>query len=49
MDFHKMTGSTLSTFLDYIERNLPEGVALNATKTEIQELPEHLREPPTES
>lgn len=46
MNFHKLTGSTLDTFLEYIERNLPEGVALNATKTEIQELPEHLREPP---
>ncbi|KNC25543.1 28S ribosomal protein S10, mitochondrial [Lucilia cuprina] len=49
MNFHKMTGSTLDTFLEYIERNLPEGVALNATKTEIQELPEHLREPPSEN
>ncbi|XP_065354412.1 small ribosomal subunit protein uS10m [Calliphora vicina] len=49
MNFHKMTGSTLDTFLEYIERNLPEGVALNAKKTEIQELPEHLREPPSEN
>ncbi|KAM7362566.1 mitochondrial ribosomal protein S10 [Cochliomyia hominivorax] len=49
MNFHKMTGSTLDTFLEYIERNLPEGVALNATKTEIQEIPEHLREPPSEN
>lgn len=49
MNFHKLTGSTLDTFLEYIERNLPEGVALNATKTEIQELPEHLRSPPTEN
>ncbi|XP_039955357.1 28S ribosomal protein S10, mitochondrial [Bactrocera tryoni] len=48
MNFHKMTGSTLDTFLEYIERNLPEGVALNATKTELQEIPEHLREPPSE-
>ncbi|XP_011191244.2 28S ribosomal protein S10, mitochondrial [Zeugodacus cucurbitae] len=48
MNFHKMTGSTLDTFLEYIERNLPEGVALNATKTEIQEIPEHLRQPPSE-
>uniref|UniRef100_A0A1A9WLV2 Small ribosomal subunit protein uS10m n=1 Tax=Glossina brevipalpis TaxID=37001 RepID=A0A1A9WLV2_9MUSC len=45
--FHKLTGSTLDTFLEYIERNLPEGVALLATKTEIQEIPEHLRQPPT--
>ncbi|XP_017472411.1 PREDICTED: 28S ribosomal protein S10, mitochondrial [Rhagoletis zephyria] len=48
LNFHKLTGSTLDTFLEYIERNLPEGVALNATKTEIQEMPEHLRQPPSE-
>ncbi|CAD6991465.1 28S ribosomal protein S10, mitochondrial [Ceratitis capitata] len=48
LNFHKLTGSTLDTFLEYIERNLPEGVALNATKTEIQEIPEHLRQPPNE-
>ncbi|XP_026462475.1 28S ribosomal protein S10, mitochondrial isoform X2 [Ctenocephalides felis] len=46
MTFHKLTGSTLDTFLEYIERNLPEGIALKATKTEIQEMPEHLRQPP---
>uniref|UniRef100_A0A1B0DME7 Small ribosomal subunit protein uS10m n=1 Tax=Phlebotomus papatasi TaxID=29031 RepID=A0A1B0DME7_PHLPP len=28
MNFHKLTGSTLDTFLEYIERNIPEGVAL---------------------
>lgn len=47
MTFHKLTGSTLDTFLEYIERNLPEGVALKATKTEIQQMPEHLKQPPT--
>lgn len=49
MNFHKLTGSTLDTFLEYIERNLPEGVALNVTKTEIQEMPEHLRDIPKEN
>ncbi|XP_037949029.1 28S ribosomal protein S10, mitochondrial [Teleopsis dalmanni] len=48
MNFHKLTESTLSTFLEYIERNLPEGVALNATKTELQTIPEHLRQPPSD-
>uniref|UniRef100_A0A2M4AY55 Small ribosomal subunit protein uS10m n=1 Tax=Anopheles triannulatus TaxID=58253 RepID=A0A2M4AY55_9DIPT len=43
MHFHKLTGSTLDTFLEYIERNLPEGIALKVTKVELQELPEHLR------
>lgn len=48
MQFHKLTGSTLATFLEYIERNLPEGVALKATKVEILVIPEHLRQPPPE-
>lgn len=46
MHFHRLTGSTLSTFLEYIERNLPEGVALKATKIEMLALPEHLQKPP---
>lgn len=30
--FHKLTGSTAETFLEYVQRNLPEGVALKVTK-----------------
>lgn len=44
--FHRLTGSTLSTFLEYIERNLPEGVALKVTKIEMLALPDHLQKPP---
>lgn len=47
MNFHRLTGSTLSTFLEYIERNLPEGVALKATKIELLPLPDHIQKPPT--
>lgn len=32
MTFHNLTGSTADTFLEYIERNLPEGIALKITK-----------------
>lgn len=46
MNFHKLTGSTADTFLEYIQRNLPEGVALKVTKYELQKLPSHLV-PPT--
>lgn len=46
MHFHKLTQSTLETFLEYIERNLPEGVALKATKVEIQSLPDYLTQAP---
>ena len=43
MNFHNLTQSTLETYLEYIQRNLPEGTAMKATKVEIQELPEHLQ------
>lgn len=36
MYFYGMTGSTADTYLEYIERNLPEGVALKVTKVTIQ-------------
>ncbi|KAK2585337.1 hypothetical protein KPH14_010018 [Odynerus spinipes] len=46
LDFIKLTGSTADTFLEYIQRNLPEGVAMKVTKVEIQQLPESVRTPP---
>ncbi|EFA02227.2 small ribosomal subunit protein uS10m [Tribolium castaneum] len=45
IQFKHLTGSTADTLLEYIERNLPEGVALKATKVELQTLPEHLKSP----
>ncbi|KAL1131651.1 hypothetical protein AAG570_011264 [Ranatra chinensis] len=32
MQFYKLTGSTSDTFLEYIQRNLPEGVSMIVTK-----------------
>lgn len=32
LDFLRLTGSTADTFLEYIQRNLPEGVAMKTTK-----------------
>lgn len=46
VDLYRLTGSTLATYLEYIERNLPEGVALKTTKIEILPLEEHLKKPP---
>ncbi|XP_064108267.1 small ribosomal subunit protein uS10m-like [Macrobrachium nipponense] len=42
MRFVKLTGSTADTFLEYIQRNLPEGIAMKVTKHELQKLPEHV-------
>ncbi|KAJ3658653.1 hypothetical protein Zmor_010380 [Zophobas morio] len=45
IQYKHVTGSTADTLLEYVERNLPEGVALKATKVELQALPEHLKSP----
>ncbi|KAI5645628.1 ribosomal protein s10p/S20e domain-containing protein [Phthorimaea operculella] len=43
----RLTGSTAETYLEYIERNLPEGCALKVTKIECNKLPEYVTAPPT--
>lgn len=40
-EFKYLTGSTCDTLLEYIQRNLPEGVAMHVHKTKICQLPEH--------
>ncbi|KAM7395317.1 hypothetical protein PAMA_006878 [Pampus argenteus] len=40
-----ITGSTLKVYLEYIQRNLPEGVAMEVTKTAMENIPDHIREP----
>ena len=48
MKFGKLTESTALTFLEYIQRNLPEGVAMKVTKYERQQFPslieDHIKE-----
>jgi len=41
--FHKLTGSTASTYLEYIQRNIPEGVAMKVTKVEALPPPDFLK------
>ncbi|VDN57998.1 unnamed protein product [Dracunculus medinensis] len=43
VDIKHVTGSTASTFLEYIERNIPEGVAMKVTYYEIAPFPETVR------
>ncbi|XP_063994232.1 small ribosomal subunit protein uS10m [Diachasmimorpha longicaudata] len=45
LDFFRLTESTVDTFLEYLQRNLPEGVAMKVTKVEIQRLPETVSKP----
>lgn len=42
--FKNLTGSTLDTYLEYIERNVPAGVLLIAEKHRLAELPFDLNE-----
>ncbi|PVD26199.1 hypothetical protein C0Q70_13868 [Pomacea canaliculata] len=41
-----LTGSTADTFLEYIQRNLPEGMAMKVSKYRLERLPAHLSSPP---
>ncbi|XP_072265895.1 small ribosomal subunit protein uS10m [Pyxicephalus adspersus] len=45
LELKHLTGSTANVYLEYIERNVPEGVALEITKTKIEKLPDHLQSP----
>lgn len=42
INFKHLTESTANTLLEYIQRNLPEGVALKTTTVELQKIPDHL-------
>ncbi|KAK2191941.1 hypothetical protein NP493_42g08030 [Ridgeia piscesae] len=39
----RLTGSTADTFLEYIQRNLPEGVAMKVTKYQLETLPDYIQ------
>ncbi|XP_034174857.1 mitochondrial ribosomal protein S10 [Osmia lignaria lignaria] len=43
-ELSNLTGSTADTYLEYIQRNLPEGVAMKVTKAELHTLPESVQQ-----
>ncbi|XP_033100012.1 28S ribosomal protein S10, mitochondrial-like isoform X2 [Anneissia japonica] len=43
MLFKHLTGSTASIFLEYVQRNLPEGVAMKITKCTVERMPEYIK------
>ncbi|XP_015712857.1 28S ribosomal protein S10, mitochondrial [Coturnix japonica] len=45
LELKHLTGSTAAVYLEYVERNLPEGVAMEVKKTKIEKIPEHIQEP----
>ncbi|CAI2349511.1 unnamed protein product [Caenorhabditis sp. 36 PRJEB53466] len=44
LEILNVTGSTASTFLEYIQRNIPEGVGMRVGFTELQPLPLTIRQ-----
>ncbi|XP_077366696.1 small ribosomal subunit protein uS10m [Festucalex cinctus] len=40
-----LTGSTARVYLEYIQRNLPESVAMQVTKIAMEKIPQHIHEP----
>ncbi|XP_037501738.1 28S ribosomal protein S10, mitochondrial [Rhipicephalus sanguineus] len=45
IELKHLTGSTADTYLEYIQRNLPEGVAMKVTKTTLERLPSYIKPP----
>ena len=42
-----MTGSTADTYLEYVQRNLPEGVSMKVVKHEVRKLFPQIMSPPS--
>ncbi len=42
---NNLTCDTADVFLEYIQRNLPEGVSMNVEQTEVMDIPEYIRPP----
>ncbi|XP_060758771.1 small ribosomal subunit protein uS10m isoform X1 [Neoarius graeffei] len=45
IEIARITGSSARVYLEYIQRNLPEGVAMQVTETAIEKVPEHIQTP----
>eukprot|EP00794_Sanderia_malayensis_P019996 gene19995-21956_t len=45
MKLNNLTCDTSDVFLEYIQRNLPEGVSMNVEQTEVLDVPEYIRPP----
>ncbi|KAI3364271.1 hypothetical protein L3Q82_011076, partial [Scortum barcoo] len=45
IELSHVTGCTAQVYLEYIQRNLPEGVAMEVTKTTMEKVPDHILQP----
>merc|ERR1712083_236702 len=48
MTLKQLTGSTADTYLEYIQRNLPEGVSMKVIKHEVRRLLPEVSQPPSQ-
>ena len=46
LQVRNVTGNTADTFLEYIQRNIPEGVSMSAEQTSLESVPEFFELPP---
>jgi len=42
LQVRELTGDTADIFLEYIQRNLPEGVSMSVEQTELEPIPEYI-------
>jgi len=42
LQLRQLTGNTADIFLEYIQRNLPEGVSMSVETTELESMPDYL-------
>ncbi|KAM8832893.1 small ribosomal subunit protein uS10m isoform 2-T2 [Spinachia spinachia] len=45
VELSHLTGSTAQVYLEYVQRNLPEGVAMEVTKIAMEKVPDHILKP----
>ncbi|XP_071777117.1 small ribosomal subunit protein uS10m [Centroberyx gerrardi] len=45
IELSHVTGCTAQVYLEYIQRNLPEGVAMEVSKTAMEKVPDHILQP----
>ena len=46
VQLRNVTGETADVFLEYIQRNLPEGVSMSVEQTSVEAIPDYLQPPP---
>lgn len=43
LQMRELTGDTADIFLEYVQRNIPEGVSMSVEQTELESIPEYIQ------